>query len=435
MSALALIMQSRGHTVSGSDAVDSQTLKNLTASGVKTVCGHSYHGAAGADLAVVTAAATEDNPEVLGARSRGIRIIGRAELLGEIMDAYPNSVAVAGTHGKTTTTGMIASVLEPLDPTVHIGGELPGGGNVRLGGGKIFITEACEYKRAFLSLHPSVGVILNVDADHLDYYRDIDDIEGAFADFARNIKPGGRAVCNGGDARARRACKSNGRTAMTFGSGNAEAAELSADEFGRFSFDIYEDKKFAARARLRVPGLHNVDNALAAYLAGRAFELQPQKIADALGSFAGVGRRYESAGKLNGAQIILDYAHHPKEIAAVIELARLTRPKRLICAFQPHTYSRTKSLFNGFTEALSRADIIYTAPIYAAREAPINGITSDAIADELKKRGCEAHASRNFPWLARALKNKAVPGDLILILGAGDIAELIPLLTKRKDNN
>lgn len=434
MSALAQLMHSKGHNVSGSDIHDSDKLYYLQGRGIRTTVGHFAQNVINAELVVYNAAIDWDNPELAYARETGINAVTRAELLGIIMSEYRYSVAVSGAHGKTTTAAMISSVLKSLDPTVHIGGEAKGLGNLRIGGSSIFVTEACEYAGSFLHLKPVISVVLNIDSDHLDYYKDIDEIEAAFSEYVMNVPDDGCIIVNGADGRAMSACAGSGAKIITFLRGNYEAKDIKFNANGMPEFTVIENGTEAVRFTLGIPGAHNIGNALAAYAVGRQFELPHETIAKSLSAFAGVSRRFQFMGAINGADVYIDYAHHPMEIAATINMCRMLKPKRIICAFQPHTYSRTKALLYGFVQALSLADVNYVLPVYAAREEPIAGVTSDVLVNEMIKQQLLATYSPTFSDAAGYIKKAACERDLVLILGAGDIPELAKMLVDKKNN-
>lgn len=432
MSALAQLMHSKGHNVSGSDMQDSDKLYYLQGRGIRTTVGHFAQNAINAELIVYNAAIDWDNPELTYAREAGINTVTRAELLGIIMSEYRYSVAVSGAHGKTTTAAMISSVLKCLDPTVHIGGEAKGIGNLKIGGSNIFVTEACEYAGSFLHLKPVISVILNIDSDHLDYYKDIDEIEAAFSEYAMNVPDDGCIIVNGADARAMSACAGSGAKIVTFVRGNYEAGDVRYNENGMPKMTVIENGTDVARFTLGVPGAHNIENALAAFAVGRQFELPHEAIAKSLSSFGGVSRRFQYMGAIKGAGVYIDYAHHPIEIAATINMCRMLKPKRIICAFQPHTYSRTKALLHGFVQALSLADINYVLPVYAAREEPNAGVSSDVLVDEMIKQRLTAAYMPTFSDAAGHIRETAGERDLVLILGAGNIPEMAKLLVDQE---
>lgn len=427
MSALAVICHERGHKVSGSDIHFSETIKKLTDLGIQVNIGHTKTDFSGIDLVVYNAAIASDNPELKAAKAQNVPCVKRAQLLGSIMSEYPFGIAVSGMHGKTTTTAMIAQILYKYDPTVHLGGEFDLiGGNFRIGKSVYFVTEACEYKRNFLYLKPYISVILNIDEDHTDYYKDIEDIQDAFCEFAANTKRNGVIVVNGEDERAVKCAALTTRRYVTYGIGDQfdyNAQNLKADENGYYSFDICKRDLKLCRVKLKVPGRHNVYNALAAAAAANIFNISPRRISSSLSAFAGVDRRYQFLGEYNSAKIIADYAHHPHELDAAIAAAK-AQSGNVITVFQPHTYSRTQSLWEDFKKSLSKSDKLILLPVYAAREPMDPNVTSLKMSQELTKEGKETLHFDDFKSCADYLKQILKQGDLLLIAGAGDVIEL-----------
>lgn len=429
MSALAVFYKSAGWEVTGSDISAGEFTDKLKERGIKVFLSHAAENVNGCLLVVKNAAIAEDNPEVMAARERNIVIKERAEVLGEIAAQYGVTIAVSGTHGKTTCSGMLASVFMKagLMPTVHIGGSMQQtGSNFVLGKKDYFITEACEYKRSFLHIAPDTAVILNAEMDHPDCYKDLPDIQNAFMRFLTGVKSGGTAILNGDDRCSAILREAPPCAVRTFGLGrrNNYRAKHIRQKSGKYAFDIYEDGSKLCAARLDVFGRHNIYNALAAAAAARRSGVGPKHISAGLESFSGVKRRYELWGRLNGAEVYHDYAHHPQEIAAALRTAKMLGKDRVICVFQPHTYSRTQRLKAEFVKVLKKADVIFLAAIYPAREKPIPGITSEALAEAISKNKKTVSAYGAFGALAAAMKTAAGKGDLVLILGAGDIENL-----------
>jgi len=427
MSALAIICHKRGHIVSGSDIHQFDSLEKMKCMGIEFNLGHTRRDFSGTDLVVYNAAISADNPELTAAKTQNVPCVKRAQLLGSIMAEYPFPIAVSGMHGKTTATAMITQILYAYDPTVHLGGRFDlMGGNYRIGKSVYFVTEACEYKRNFLYLKPYISVILNVDEDHMDYFKDIEDIQEAFSEFASGTKRNGVIIVNGEDSRAVASAALTMRRYATFGIGDNYdycAKNLKQEEQGRFSFDFYKLDRKICRISLKVAGRHNVYNALAAAAAANVFNISAKKISNSLSAFSGVTRRYQQLGFLNGAKIIADYAHHPKEIEASIITAK-AQSTSVIAVFQPHTYSRTKSLWQEFKKSLSYADEIILLPIYAAREKNDPDITSEKLSEELIQEGKNTLYFDDFCSCADYLKKRLTEQDLLLITGAGDIIEL-----------
>ena len=358
---------------------------------------------------------------LLAARAAGIPVFERAQAWGAIMKHYENALCVAGTHGKTTTTSMCTHIIMAarMDPTVMIGGTLPLlHAGYRVGQGDTIILESCEYCNSFLSFFPTVAVILNVDADHLDFFKDLEDVKHSFLRFAQLVPQRGFVVADGDDANTMDALKDLGRPMLTFGleQGDIHAANLTWDK-GLPTFDLVWKGETLGTVRLQVPGVHNVRNALAAAGAALCLNVPFSAIQEGLFAFGGAGRRFEYKGSFHGADVYDDYAHHPGELHALLEMAKTLPYKRIICAFQPHTYTRTKALFNDFVKELRVPDVVVLAEIYAAREQNDIGISSMDLSREIP-------GSVYCPTLDKvtaALARIACPGDLILTVGAGDI--------------
>lgn len=427
MSSIAIICSRRGHNVSGSDLHNSQILEKMKSMGIEIRIGHTKQDFSDIDLVVYNAAIAADNEELAYARKYNVPCIKRAQLLGNIMSEYPISIAVSGMHGKTTTTAIISQMLMDYDPTVHLGGDFPLiKGNFRLGESSYFVTEACEYKRNFIYLKPYVSVILNIDEDHTDYFKDMEDIQDAFCEFAALTKRDGMIIVNGEDSRTVACAALTMRKYKTFGIGENYdfcARNLISDSMGRYSFDFFKKDKKLCNIALSVIGRHNVYNALASAAVGNFLGISSKKIALSIGKFTGVCRRYEHLGYLNGAQIIADYAHHPKEIEAVLNAAKADN-SNIVTVFQPHTYSRTVSLKEGFVQSLSISDEVILLPIYAAREKDQNMISSKELCEQINKKGKKANYFENFESCAQYLKQHITDKDILFIMGAGDIIDL-----------
>ena len=426
MSALAELLLHLGAKITGSDRAASPITAKLEALGVTITYAHLPENVAHADLVIRTAAIHDDNPEIVRAQERGIPVIERAQAWGSIMRAYRNAVCVAGTHGKTTTTSMLTLVGMQcgVDPTVMVGSHLPAiGGTLRIGAHDCFIAESCEYTNSFLSFHPTVAVVLNVDADHLDFFKDIDDIVQSFHRFCALVPETGALVVNADSPNALRAVAGIDRTCITFGSSpNADVYPANVtDRHGYYSFDVIYHGKTYTHVDLSVPGFHNMPNALARCAVCIFLELDPQNAAIGLNQFTGSGRRFQLTGRMpNGAMVIDDYAHHPTEMEATLRTAQEMDYDRILCVFQPHTYSRTVALLPEFVHALSLCDKAILADIYAAREQNTFGVSSKDIADKLE--GGEYYDS--FDKIAARLREIAQPGDLILTMGAGNVYEI-----------
>ncbi len=421
MAPLAEVLHGAGVAVTGSDFHDGASVEHLRALGIPVVLGHFAENVAGTGCVIRTAAVHDDNPEIAAARAAGIPVFERAQAWGAIMRHYKNALCVSGTHGKTTTTSMCTHIFMAAgaDPTVMIGGTLPllGAGH-RVGKGETIILESCEYRDSFLYFLPTVAVVLNVEADHLDYFKDLADVEKSFRAFAALVPQGGTVVYNAEDANTVTALAGLDRPTLSFGleRGDVKATHLTWDH-GVAAFTVEVKGEVYARVALAVPGIHNVKNALAAAAAAWVHQLPREAVDRGQGAFQGAGRRFEHKGSFRGAQVYDDYAHHPGELTALLNTAKSLGYERVICAFQPHTYSRTKALFGGFVEALKLADLAVLTDIYAARETDDLGVSSEQLAREIPGAVyCPALAD-----VTAKLRELARPGDLILTVGAGDI--------------
>ena len=427
MSSLAEVLYDMGLNISGSDTNESKNVINLRNLGVPVYIGHKA-GNIGDDIEFIvrTAAVHDDNPEIVAAREKGIPVYERAQAWGAISKDYNNALCISGTHGKTTTTSMCTHILMAADkdPTVMIGGTLPllNAGH-RIGRGNTIVMEACEYFNSFLSMHPTIAVILNVEADHLDFFKDLDEVKRSFRMFASNVpEDSGCVVANIDDKNTMDCIEGLHRKVITFGlSENADVQAKNIRYNGTNSeFDIYYKNRFFTDVVLHVPGKHNVKNALAATAASICLGLRPNAVKYGLAGFNGAGRRFEFKGKYNGADIYDDYAHHPGELKALLDTLDTLNYKRTIIVFQPHTYSRTAALFDDFLEQLKRPDVLLLAEIYAAREQNTIGISSSQLAEHLDN----AVFYPDFQSLETALKQIASPGDVIFTVGAGDVYKL-----------
>lgn len=426
MSGLAEILLNKGYTVSGSDRNNSSIIEKLQKKGADIHIGHNADNVVGADIIVYTAAIAQDNPEMLKAKELNIPMMDRAEFLGSIMKGHKFNVAVSGTHGKTTTTSMLSHIAlaADTDPTILVGGELDAiNGNVRCGNSQYFITEACEYKASFLKFYPFVGIILNIEADHLDFYKDIDDIEQTFDKFAHLIPEDGYLITCAEDKRAMKIADHIGCNVITYGisKGDVTARYIGYDENGCAHFDVYRDDSFLLKAELNVPGRHNILNALASTCAALSLNISKEYIIEGLTNFKGTHRRFEIKGVKDGVTVVDDYAHHPTEIKATLQAAKNYPHNKIYCVFQPHTYSRTKSLFEEFTKAFFDADELILADIYAAREKDTHEISSDMLGDKIRELGVCCKNFHSFEEITSYLRTKLASGDLLITVGAGDI--------------
>lgn len=425
MSALAQVCIKRGYVVSGSDMSDSHITRHLEGLGVRIYKGHAKENSNGADLVVYTAAISPDNEELSFAIGSGIKAVERSTFLGAVMRDYANCICVAGTHGKTTTTSMMSHVLlkNDCDPTIMLGGELDViDGNMRLGDSQYFLTEACEYHCSFLEFFPKVAVITNVDADHLDFFRDLEHIKEAFTKFAEIPDESGYVVVCGDDKNAMDCVTSAKAQILTYGMREENIfCPLNLQyKNGCGEFDVEYDGEII-HVSLHVPGEHNVSDALACFAAGYALGLDGTLIAAGLEEFAFVHRRFERKGVCNGAQIIDDYAHHPTEIRYTLQTAAQMGKGRLYVVFQPHTYTRTMLLLDEFSKAFDDADEVIVADIYAAREKDNGKIHARDLVARLQERGKKARYISSFDEIAQVLREELKEGDIAITMGAGNI--------------
>ena len=420
---LIQILAAKGYEISGSDVLDGSIIRYEREMGVKVSLGHSADNIIGVDMVVYSAAISKDNVELCAASSYGIPTIERSVLLGYVSRLYKESICVSGTHGKTTTTSMCAHIFLAAgrDPSVMVGGVLPilGAGH-RVGHGDTIIAEACEYCNSFLSFCPTVAVILNVEEDHLDFFRDLADIQHSFRSFAQLVPDRGWVVVNGDNPNALQAIQDCGRQTMRF-SLRDSSADCRADHIfwnkGLPEFDIVVHGVKYAHAALNVGGSHNISNALAAACAAYVLGVPGSAVEEGLASFTGAGRRFEKKGEFHGAMVYDDYAHHPDELHALLTMAKSLGYARVVCAFQPHTYTRTATLFQRFVQELKLADVAILAEIYAAREKNDLGISSKDLADQIPG----AVYCPTLDEVTAKLRELAQPGDLLLTVGAGDI--------------
>ncbi len=420
MCPLAEVLHRKGLTVQGSDLSDGPAVAHLRDLGIPVTIGHKAEAIQGAEFLIRTAAIHDDNPEIAAARAAGIPVFERAEAWGAIMRHYPHALCVSGTHGKTTTTSMATHIFMAADrdPTVMIGGTLNLlGSGYRVGHGDTIILESCEYCDSFLHFSPTVAIVLNVEADHLDYFKDLQDVEKSFRRFASLVPAGGTVIANADDSGAMEALE--GMDLFTFAldrEADCRAEDIRWEQ-GLPSFDIVIRGQLYAHVDLQVGGRHNISNALAAASGAYVLGLPGQAVTEGLAAFRGAGRRFEYKGSYHGAEVYDDYAHHPGELHALLDMVRPLGYKRIVCAFQPHTYSRTAALFPQFVEELKRADVAVLAEIYAARERNTTGLSSLDLARQIPG----AIFCPTLEGVAMTLADMARPGDLLLTVGAGDI--------------
>lgn len=428
MSGLAEILLSRKFPVSGSDSHESALTDQLAAQGaVVHYPQMSENITDDIDVVVYTAAIHPDNPEFRAAQEKNLPMLTRAQLLGEIMRNYKEAINVSGTHGKTTTTSMITEILLEAhkDPTVSVGGMLKDiGGNIRVGGQETFVVEACEYTNSFLSFFPTIEVILNVEADHLDFFKDIDDIRHSFKLFAEKLPEDGLLVINKDIKHSEYFTQALKCRVVTFGhekDADYTANFISYDKFAHPSYTLFYKGEELAQVELGVTGEHNIYNSLAAIAVARSLDIPMEVILRGLKRFTGTDRRFQKKGSVNGFTIIDDYAHHPQEIAATIEAAKKYPHRKLWIVFQPHTYSRTAALLDDFAGALSQADEIVLADIYAAREKNTIGISSDDLRKHMLEQNTNVYYIPKFEDIEDFLLQHVEEGDVLITMGAGDI--------------
>jgi len=437
MSGLAQIMLKNGYTVSGSDRSTSHITQKLQDLGATIYIGHDEKNIENVDVIVYTAAVKGDNPEIVAAQRKGIKMLTRAEFLGAIMDEYKHAACISGTHGKTTTTSMLAHALiaSHLDPTVSVGGELDIiNGNVKTGQSDYFITEACEYTNSFLEFFPTIAVITNIDADHLDFFTNIDAIIESFRKFAYLTKNKGLVVACGDEPNVIKALKDTGLDIKYYGlNDNFEYyAKNIVIKNGYPSFEVWHNNEQLVSINLRVPGEHNILNAVATIAVCDIWGADLQLAKNGIESFAGTKRRFEKKCEYNGATIIDDYAHHPTEIKATLKAVKPFVKNRLWCIFQPHTYSRTKALWKEFCESFDNVDELIITKIYAAREK-YDGVTDpDRLAADINARGIKVRYIEDFKEIEDTIIKEALPGDIIFTMGAGNIVDIADNLSKLK---
>ena len=435
MSGLAQIAIQNGYKVTGSDRQKSNITDKLEELGAVVYEGHDAANVDGADLCVNTAAVKMDNPEMAACVEKNIRLIDRAEFLGAVMKKYTHSVGVSGTHGKTTTTSMLAYALinAQKDPTVSLGGELDIlDGNIRTGESGYFVTEACEYTNSFLKFFPTVALITNIEEDHLDFFSGIEEIRQSFADFAMLTKGIGSVVAWGEDENIKIALESLPLDIVTYGMSPEMKyyPQNLVTRAGFPSFDVYKDGEMYTHIDLSVPGTHNILNALATVAVCDLLECDIEKVVKGLESFKGVKRRFEKKGTINGATVIDDYAHHPTEIKTTLAAAQKFPHERIICIFQPHTYSRTRTLWKEFTESFADADELILTHIYAARE-PFDGVTTPQnLAKDIEAKGQKVKYLEDFSDIAEYIKQNAKENDIIFTMGAGTVTEIGPMIVE-----
>lgn len=436
MSGIAEILKKESYIVTGSDRDKSDMTNHLEKEGIKVSIGHFADNVVGVDLIVYSSAIPENNVELEKARELEIPIVNRAEMIGLLMPEYNTSIAIAGAHGKTSTTSMVSTILNAseYDPTILVGGISENlGGNVQLGGTSVFLLEACEYKENFLHFNHNVGVILNIDEDHLDYFDDLDHIISAFIKFAQKIPEDGILIINNDDYNAKKVISHVDCNVVTFGINSQsefQAKNITFNDQGYSKFDVYHRDELYGTFFLRQPGQHNVYNALAAIVTAYTVDLPVKTITEAIKSYQGARRRSDILGKYNDALIVDDYAHHPNEIKAILAAMRKLPSNKITAIFQPHTYTRTNDLLLQFATAFGEADQVIVTDIYAAREENTYNIHAKDLVAEIALENERVKYIETFDEIVDFIKATAQPDDIILTLGAGNIREVGEAIVK-----
>ena len=440
MSGLAGMLKTFGVVITGSDSVRSYMTEKLEADGITVHIGHKAENVHGADLVIYSAAISTENPERAEAARLGIPQMERATLLGQLMEGYKHAINVCGTHGKTTTTSMIAEVLLDvgLDPTVHIGGQLDYiGGSTRIGSRDAFVVEACEFNASFLQFHPTIAVVTNIEEDHLDFYKDLDDICSAFGKFFDLLPEDGLCIGNGDDEQVLALLKTLPCRTQTYGFGahcDWQPANIRYTDEGCADFDFAYHGIPAAHVTLRVPGDYNVMHALSTMAAAVAVGAKPQDVADSLARFTAPHRRFEHTGTVCGVKLYTDYGHNPAEMHSALDNAAHQPHKRLFAVMQPHTYSRVKTLFKDYIHCCDAADEILVTDIFAAREKDPGDIHSTMLVDAIAATGHKVAYTPTFDDAERYLRENWQPGDLVITMSCGDIHLLNKQIQEHGDN-
>ena len=437
MSGIAAILKNWGFTVTGSDWAKSETTDKLNSMGIKVTIGHNLEDVEKADILVYSAAIKKDDPEMIKAHELNIPTIERADFLGELTRCYKDTITISGTHGKSTTTSMVSlCFLEALkDPSIQVGADIKQlNGNYKVGNSEYFIIEACEYVESFLKFSPKSEVILNIDNDHLDYFKNFDNIKKAFIRYVKLLPKDGLLVVNGDDKNALDLPKFTDANVLTYGITNKNtdffAVNIVFDNNGFPEFDVYAKGEFYGRIKLSIPGMHNVLNALGCIALCDYYGIGLDSIKKALLSFTGAVRRFEFKGSVNGASVYDDYGHHPTEIIATAKALMNKKYNKYWVVFQPHTYSRTKTLMDDFAKALLNFDNIIVLDIYAAREKNTYGITSEDLVEKINSLGKHALYIPDFNECVDYLKENVHENDIIITQGAGTVTEIGPMLVQ-----
>lgn len=432
MSGFAQLFHENGFTVKGSDSQESKITQHLTSLGIHIIYGqNAINITDDIDFIVYTAAIHPSNPEFAEAKRKKIPMMERAVMVGQVMKNYKNAIGISGTHGKTTTTSMLSHIFlsAKKDPTISVGGILDAiHGNIRIGHSEHFITEACEYTNSFLKFSPTAEIILNIDADHLDFFKDIDDIRRSFQKYTKLLPEDGVLVINSEIPKYEEITDGFSGKIITFGldeKAEYSATDISFDETGCAEFElVHNGAKTGDFIHLNVIGIHNISNALSAIALSLYYDIPMEQIQSGLTAFSGTERRFEVKGSFQGVTIVDDYAHHPTEIEATLQAAQKYPHKSLWCVFQPHTYSRTRALLKDFAKTLSLADNIILTDIYAAREDDPGDISSRTLQEEMKKLGKDAYYFSKFEEIEKFLIKNCTDGDLLITMGAGNVVNI-----------
>lgn len=427
MSGLAQMLKEQGYQVTGSDGTDGYQIAKLKTLGIPVAIGHFSQNVAGADLVVYSAAIAKDNPERMAVEAHQIPSMERSVLLGQLMEEYPVAIGISGAHGKTTTTSMLSQILMDcgVDPSIHIGGQLDYiGGSTRIGKGNVFLAEACEFSASFLEMHPTLAVILNIDADHLDFYKDIDDIENAFRKFLALLPTDGMSIGLGDDVRVRKLLGEIIQPSETYGfeeHNDWQAGNLTYTQTGCARFDLLYHGDKQGAVEMKVPGSFNALNALAALATAHQVGANMQMACQAISAFQGVHRRFEHTATIQGVKLYHDYGHNPAEMRNAVAVAKMQPHNRLWAVMQPHTYSRVKALFEDYLSCTEQADITLVTDIFAAREKDPGDIHATMLVDGMQRQGVNAVFTPSFDDTERYLRKHWQDGDLVLTMGCGNI--------------
>lgn len=432
MSGFAELLHSAGFTISGSDAKESKITKHLECKGITILYGQRASNITkNIDLIVYTAAISSDNPEFMAAKAMNLPMIDRAEMVGQVMKNYETAIAVSGTHGKTTTTSMVSHILleAKLDPTISVGGILKAiDGNLRIGNSGYFVTEACEYTNSFLKFNPLISIILNIEEDHMDFFKDIHEIRASFSAFAKRLPENGLLIINDEIEHHEEIYEGLSCNVATYGFNkdtcNYAAINTGFNELGYGYYDLFINGELVDHIQLSVVGMHNISNSLAAIAMAYHLGISKEAMKAGLSSFQGTDRRFEYKGEVGGVTIIDDYAHHPTEIEATLKSAQRYPHNKTWCVFQPHTYTRTRAFLKEFAQALSHADYIVLTDIYAAREKDPGDISSKDLLRELNELGVSAYYFPCFDDIENFLLEHCTNGDLLITMGAGDVVKV-----------